>query len=174
VRLRALSYVDGLTGVANRRRFDEALEEACATGDPVSLVLIDLDHFKRLNDMQGHQDGDEALRVVAALLAERTDARGGLAARFGGEEFAWLLPGVALDEAIAEAETFRRMVREARIRHDGADDGIVTASLGVASGHTPSSLVAAADAALYRAKSAGRNRVEAEPIGGAGYQSVGL
>lgn len=173
VRFRALSYVDGLTGVANRRRFDEALEEACAMageqGEPVSLVLIDLDHFKRLNDSQGHQDGDEALRSVAALLAERTETRGGLAARFGGEEFAWLLPGVALDAAQSEAETFRKMVRDAAIRHDGVEGGVVTASLGVSSNVgmtavTPLSLVAAADAALYRAKSGGRDRVETEPM----------
>jgi diguanylate cyclase (GGDEF)-like protein len=176
VRLRALSYVDGLTGVANRRRFDEALEEACATagshGEPVSLVLIDLDHFKRLNDSQGHQDGDEALRAVAALLAERTDSRGGLAARFGGEEFAWLLPGVTLDAARAEAEELRRVVRDAAIRHDGAAGGVVTASLGVSSSAgmaelTPLSLVAAADAALYRAKAGGRDRVEVEVLDGA-------
>jgi diguanylate cyclase (GGDEF)-like protein len=169
VRFRALSYVDGLTGVANRRRFDEALEEACAMAsehdEPVSLVLIDLDHFKRLNDSQGHQDGDEALRTVAALLAERTETRGGLAARFGGEEFAWLLPGVALDAAKSEAEAFRNMVRDAAIRHDGLEGGVVTASLGVSSNVgmtavTPLSLVAAADAALYRAKSGGRDRVE--------------
>jgi diguanylate cyclase (GGDEF)-like protein len=175
VRFRALSYVDGLTGVANRRRFDEALEEACVMageqGEPVSLVLIDLDHFKMLNDSQGHQDGDEALRAVAALLAERTETRGGLAARFGGEEFAWLLPGVALDAAKSEAETFRRMVRDAAIRHDGLEGGVVTASLGVSSNVgmtavTPLSLVAAADAALYRAKSGGRDRVEAEPLEG--------
>jgi diguanylate cyclase (GGDEF)-like protein len=169
VRLRALSYLDGLTGVANRRRFDEALDEACAVAairenEPLSLVLIDLDHFKTLNDSQGHQDGDEALRAVAALLAERTETRGGLAARFGGEEFAWLLPGVTLDAAKAEAEAFRIMVRDAAIRHDGVDSGIVTASLGVSSSDgttvTPLSLVAAADAALYRAKSRGRDRVE--------------
>jgi diguanylate cyclase (GGDEF)-like protein len=168
VRLRALSYVDGLTGVANRRRFDEALEEACATaaeqGEPLSLVLIDLDHFKRLNDSQGHQDGDEALRAVAALLAEQTETRGGLAARFGGEEFAWLLPGVPLEAAKAEAEAFRKKVREAAIRHDGVECGVVTASLGVAAipgtaSLSPPTLVAAADAALYRAKAAGRNRV---------------
>ncbi|HYK03855.1 MAG TPA: two-component regulator propeller domain-containing protein [Thermoanaerobaculia bacterium] len=169
VRLRGLSYVDGLTGVANRRRFDEALEEACATarqqGEPLSLVLLDLDHFKKLNDSQGHQEGDEALRAVAALLSERTDSRGGLAARFGGEEFAWLLPGVTLDAAKAEAEAFRNIVRNAAIRHDGADSHIVTASLGVSSSSgtselTPPSLIAAADAALYRAKAAGRDRVE--------------
>ena len=173
MRLRALSYVDGLTGVANRRRFDEALEEACRKagqqGEPLSLLLIDLDHFKQLNDSQGHQDGDEALRAVASLLAERTEARGGLAARFGGEEFAWLLPGVALDAAIAEAEAFRLKVREAAIRHVSAESGVVTASFGVSSSEgsrapTPTALVAAADAALYRAKSGGRDRVEVGKI----------
>jgi diguanylate cyclase (GGDEF)-like protein len=163
-RLRALSYLDGLTGVANRRRFDEALQEACDRDAPISLILIDLDHFKTLNDSQGHQEGDEALRSVAALLADRTQSRGGLAARFGGEEFAWLLPGVTFEEAMAEAETLRLKIRDAQIRHTTAADGIVTASLGVAVGArvTPSQLVAAADAALYRAKSGGRDRVEGE------------
>jgi diguanylate cyclase (GGDEF)-like protein len=160
VRLRALSYLDGLTGVANRRRFDEALEEACASarekGKPLSLVLIDLDHFKRLNDAHGHHHGDDALRGVGALLAERTASRGGLAARFGGEEFAWLLPGFSLDAAQAEAEALRLLVRDA---------GMVTASVGVSSNAgtpdlTPFALIAAADSALYRAKSRGRDRVE--------------
>ncbi|MCU1229573.1 MAG: cph2 3 [Acidobacteria bacterium] len=173
VRLRTLSYLDGLTGVANRRRFDEALEEACDAANeldaPLSLVLLDLDHFKKLNDSQGHQDGDEALRAVAALLAEQTESRGGLAARFGGEEFAWLLPGLTLDAAHAEAEALRAKVRDARIRHDGADSGIVTASLGVTSAVgsstlTPAAILAAADAALYRAKSGGRDRVESVPL----------
>jgi len=160
-RLRALSYVDGLTGVANRRRFDEALEDACIAarknGAPLSLVLIDLDHFKQLNDTQGHQNGDEALRTVANLLAERAESRGGLVARFGGEEFAWLLPGIPADVAKAEAESFRLSVKKT---------GVITASAGVSSSNsaatlTPLSLVAAADAALYRAKSGGRDRVEA-------------
>ncbi|HYC62423.1 MAG TPA: two-component regulator propeller domain-containing protein [Thermoanaerobaculia bacterium] len=181
-RLRALSYVDGLTGVANRRRFDEALENACASaaenGEPLSLVLIDLDHFKRLNDAQGHQHGDEALRALAALLAQRTETRGGLAARFGGEEFAWLLPGVTLDEANAEAEAFRMLVRDAAIPHHTNDSGIVTASLGVSStdgmsGVTPDALVAAADAALYRAKSRGRDRVETAAPSPSRSQSAG-
>jgi diguanylate cyclase (GGDEF)-like protein len=153
-RLRNLSYLDGLTGVANRRRFDEALEEACASGDgePVSLVLIDLDRFKELNDSRGHQYGDEALRSVASLLAEQADSRGGLVARFGGEEFAWLLPGVGLDEARSEAETIRAIIRE---------KAPVTASFGVASGVSPrpEALVAEADAALYRAKAGGRDQV---------------
>ncbi|HEX6099488.1 MAG TPA: two-component regulator propeller domain-containing protein [Thermoanaerobaculia bacterium] len=161
VRLRSLSYLDGLTGVANRRRFDEALEEACATAvserEPVSLVLIDLDHFKQLNDTRGHQYGDEALRGVASLLAECTESGGGLVARFGGEEFAWLLPGIPLDAARSAAEAARLKIRASNI---------VTASFGVAAGMnpTPPALVAAADAALYRAKSGGRDRVEAEPL----------
>jgi diguanylate cyclase (GGDEF)-like protein len=172
-RLRGLSYIDGLTEVANRRRFDEALAEACAAatsqGCPVSLVLLDLDHFKQLNDSQGHQEGDEALRAVAALLAAQTEAAGGLAARFGGEEFAWLLPGVALEAAKSEAETLRTKVRDAAIRHDGSERRVVTASFGVSASTgtspvTPQALVAAADAALYRAKSRGRDRVEGEEV----------
>ncbi|HKS25731.1 MAG TPA: two-component regulator propeller domain-containing protein [Thermoanaerobaculia bacterium] len=171
-RLRALSYIDGLTGVANRRRFDEALDEACKTarqtGAPLSLALIDLDRFKELNDTQGHQNGDDALRAVAALLAERARARGELVARFGGEEFAWLLPGVPLELARAEAESFRLSVRGAGIRHDGVAAGVVTASLGVAASSGPAvlppALVAAADTALYRAKAGGRDRVEVEAL----------
>jgi diguanylate cyclase (GGDEF)-like protein len=171
-RLSGLSYLDGLTGVANRRRFDEALEVACASAnernEPLSLILLDLDHFKKLNDSQGHQDGDEALRSVAALLAGQTKSRGGLAARFGGEEFAWLLPGVTLNEAKAEAETLRTKIRDAGIRHAAAEQGVVTASFGVSAGAgmTPPALVAAADTALYRAKSGGRDRVETEDCRG--------
>ncbi len=170
-RLQALSYIDGLTGVANRRRFDEALEEACKSarqsGAPLSLAIIDLDHFKKLNDTHGHQNGDNALRAVAALLAEQAALRGGLVARFGGEEFVWLLPGVPLEVAKQEAESFRMCVRAAAIPHDTAH-AVVTASLGVAGTAGPSaepaSLVAAADAALYRAKSGGRDRVEVAPL----------
>lgn len=176
VQLRTLSYVDGLTGVANRRRFDEALEEACADasaeGEPIGLLLIDIDHFKRLNDSHGHQSGDEALRVIGALLDERTQTRGGLAARFGGEEFVWLLPGVTLEAAHTEAEALRLAIRNAAIRHDAAEAGILTASVGVTASAggmtppapTPSSLLACADAALYRAKARGRDRVESEPM----------
>jgi diguanylate cyclase (GGDEF)-like protein len=140
-----------------------------AQGSPVSLVLLDLDHFKQLNDSQGHQEGDEALRAVAALLAKQTESAGGLAARFGGEEFAWLLPGLGLEAAKAEAETLRQKVRAAAIRHDGSAYRVVTASFGVSASAgttlvTPLALVAAADTALYRAKSGGRDRVEAEPV----------
>lgn len=168
--LRELSYVDGLTGVANRRRFDEALEEACGTarraGTPLSLALIDLDHFKELNDTSGHLNGDDALRAVAGILAKRAQSAGGLVARFGGEEFAWLLPGIPPEVAKQEAESFRLGVRNAGIRHAGVTSGVLSASVGVASvtpaDPRPSSLIAAADAALYRAKSGGRDRVESE------------
>ncbi|HEV8433616.1 MAG TPA: two-component regulator propeller domain-containing protein [Thermoanaerobaculia bacterium] len=168
--LRALSYLDGLTGVANRRRFDEALEEACGnarrTGTPLSLALVDLDHFKELNDTSGHLNGDDALRTVAGLLAKRAASAGGLVARFGGEEFAWLLPGIPPEVAKQEAERFRLSVLDAGIRHAGVASGVLSASVGVAGSSgaalQPSTLIAAADAALYRAKSAGRDRVEAE------------
>jgi len=172
-RLRELSYLDGLTGVANRRRFDEALGDAWAaaleTATPVALVMVDLDHFKKLNDTQGHLEGDEALRTVGRLLAARVEARGGLAARVGGEEFAWLLPGVTLAEAHIQAGILRQAIQAAAFRHDGSPWGVVTASLGVAAGlalpHlSRQSLVTAADTALYRAKEGGRNRVEVEPI----------
>jgi diguanylate cyclase (GGDEF)-like protein len=168
-RLQGLSYMDGLTGVGNRRRFDEALEEACASANrmhtPLSLIVFDLDLFKKLNDTQGHQHGDEALRAVAALLAESTQSIGGLGARIGGEEFAWLLPGLTLEAARAEAEKLRLRIREAAIPHGGTQE-VVTASFGVSSSNDatvrPSALFAAADAALYRAKEAGRDRVEIE------------
>jgi diguanylate cyclase (GGDEF)-like protein len=163
-----LSYLDGLTGVANRRRFDEALEEACGNarraGAPLSLALIDLDHFKELNDTSGHLNGDDALQTVAKILAKRAESTGGLVARFGGEEFAWLLPGVPPELAKQEAETFRLSVRDAGIPHAGVTAGVLSASVGVAgvtpADGRPASLIAAADAALYRAKSAGRDRVE--------------
>lgn len=173
-RLRGLSYLDGLTGVANRRRFDEAMEEAWAaavkTATPVALVMIDLDHFKKLNDTQGHLEGDEALRAIGGLLIARVQARGGLAARIGGEEFAWLLPGAALAEARVEAEALRQAIRDSGIRHGGSPWGVVTASIGVAAGvaapHLARQLlVTVADAALYRAKAGGRDRVEVEAIG---------
>ncbi|HEX7192303.1 MAG TPA: two-component regulator propeller domain-containing protein [Thermoanaerobaculia bacterium] len=168
--LRTLSYLDGLTGVANRRRFDEALEEACGNarraGTALSHALIDLDHFKELNDTSGHLNGDDALRTVARLLAKRAQSTGGLVARFGGEEFAWLLPGIPPEVAKHEAESFRLSVRDAGIRHAGVTSGVLSASVGVAGGAgsdlSPSMLIAAADAALYRAKSGGRDRVEIE------------
>jgi diguanylate cyclase (GGDEF)-like protein len=171
-RLQGLSYMDGLTGVANRRRFDETLADACVVaserGTSLSLILLDLDHFKILNDTRGHQAGDEALRAVGSMLAHSTASRGGLGARVGGEEFAWLLPGVSLDAARMEAELLRIRIREAAIPHDGTESRVVTASFGISSSTDanvrPLELFAAADAALYRAKETGRDRVETEAM----------
>lgn len=163
-RLEASANTDELTGVGNRRAFDEALAgllmRRAKGGSPVCLVMLDLDHFKQYNDRHGHLAGDQALRLAGALL--RAALRpGDLAARYGGEEFAVLLQGIDQSRALMVAE---RLCRDFRI----ADwpFGPVTASLGVAeamAGETPQSLVARADAALYRAKAEGRDRaVEAQ------------
>jgi diguanylate cyclase (GGDEF)-like protein len=157
--IRAASETDGLTRVANRRRFDEvlpaALERARADGTDLALVMIDIDHFKRLNDTHGHQVGDEVLRQVAQVIrAECGEPH--TVARYGGEEFAAVLVGVDPVAALATAERIRAAIAAAPTTTP------VTASLGVAScpahGEKPVELIAAADAALYRAKAAGRDR----------------
>ncbi len=162
-RLAALSYQDGLTGVANRRRFEEALAEAFPRPGALALVLLDLDHFKRLNDAHGHQHGDDCLVRAAALLQQIASDVGGLAARFGGEEFALLLPAVADNVAVALAERARAALEALALPHAGSARGVVTASFGVATRGaavaSADALVAAADAALYEAKNGGRNRV---------------
>jgi diguanylate cyclase (GGDEF)-like protein len=158
--LRELSITDPLTGLANRRAFGDRLalevERARRTGQPLALVLLDLDHFKRLNDTLGHLEGDAALVMAARALAEGRRV-GDLVARFGGEEFALLLPGVALADAVVVAERVRRGVEEARLPAG------CTASLGVACLPEHASdgrgLISAADGALYEAKAAGRNCV---------------
>ncbi|GGJ82712.1 hypothetical protein GCM10010123_10450 [Pilimelia anulata] len=161
-RLRALSHTDGLTRVANRRRFDEVLEtelqHAAATGTQLGLLLVDIDHFKRLNDTYGHQVGDEVLQQVAkAIRNECPDPH--LVARYGGEEFAVVLVGTDPVGGLAAAEGVRRAIA------NSTSSVAVTASLGVASypGHglSPAEVIAAADAALYRAKANGRNQVQA-------------
>lgn len=162
-RLRTLAEKDPLTGVANRRFLDGALAEQIAmlerTGIPFSVVLIDLDHFKSVNDEHGHGVGDQALVRFARLLD--TLCRGtDVAGRFGGEEFLLILPGSRLEAAALVAERVRRAVPEATPREMG---GRLTASLGVAEavvGDTAETLLARADAALYRAKHNGRDRVE--------------
>jgi diguanylate cyclase (GGDEF)-like protein len=164
-RLEHLSRVDALTGLGNRRAFDEALTVELArarrTGRPLSLVMIDVDHFKMFNDRHGHLAGDEALSEVARVLSEAARAED-RACRVGGEEFALLLPGA--DEAPARdiAERVRHAVQAHRGRF-----GPVTVSLGVAAldaerhGDDDAGLRAAADARLYAAKAGGRNRVVA-------------
>lgn len=158
--LQELAITDGLTGLANRRAFTDRLavevERARRTSLPLSLVLFDLDHFKRLNDTLGHLEGDAALVLLAGLLRE--GRRGGdLVARYGGEEFAMLLPETVHGDALLVAERLRRATEEAVL------PASCTVSAGVATlpdqAEDARSLIAAADHALYAAKNAGRNRV---------------
>lgn len=158
-----LASHDSLTGLANRRVFDDALRREAdrhiRRGDPYSIVFIDVDHFKSINDHYGHATGDAVLRHVGAALSEA--CRGAdLAARYGGEEFAVLLPGCGMvEQALRAAERLRAAIAAAQ-----PDEPRVTVSAGVAvapvHGYEPEPLVGAADAALYRAKRAGRDRSE--------------
>ena len=181
-RARQESLVDALTMLANRRAFDRRLASCLAadaavigrsaTGAPVCLLMIDIDHFKRVNDSYGHAFGDQVLRAVAQVLKALTP-EGGLAARVGGEEFALLLPGMPVAPARALAETLRATVAASRIRRKGGDaDEHITVSLGVAQflqrhptqgltvdDEAPADFVDRADRALYAAKQAGRDRV---------------
>lgn len=167
-RLEASAHTDELTGVGNRRAFDEALTALLARrakgGSPLCLLMIDLDYFKRYNDSHGHLAGDQALRLAGALL--RAALRpGDIAARYGGEEFAVLLPGVDAERALMVAE---RLVRDFRIADWPHEP--VTISVGVAEasqGEAPQSLVARADAALYAAKAEGRDRATVAHSGSA-------
>ena len=165
---------DPLTGLANRRRLEEAAGALWAKNSghvsPVSIILYDVDRFKSYNDLYGHQAGDECLRQVAACALAELGADDDVAARYGGEEFILLLPRTPPDEARRAAERLRAAVAALRIPHAGGEElGVVTASFGVASadsGHCRfEALTADADAALYRAKRSGRNRVVAASVG---------
>jgi diguanylate cyclase (GGDEF)-like protein len=163
----ATSRRDALTGLANRRQLDATLAqlwEAPSAHSAVSVVLVDVDHFKALNDRYGHSAGDLCLKRVAAILTTEMRGGGDLAVRFGGEEFLLLLPGTDLPGAMRIAERVRRAVEAAAIpNEDGGFRGVVTASFGVASSSTADlsaiELIAAADSALYAAKRKGRNQV---------------
>ncbi|MCK9918397.1 diguanylate cyclase [Microbacteriaceae bacterium K1510] len=165
--LEELAQRDGLTGAANRRVFDARLRAAwqvsSALASPLALLMIDIDHFKQFNDRYGHLEGDACLREVAKVLI--TSARNDdLAVRYGGEEFAVLLPGALTQQAQRIAERLRRSVEELAIAHADSEFGRVTISIGVAttvdSGATSiEDFVRAADEALYAAKAWGRNRV---------------
>jgi diguanylate cyclase (GGDEF)-like protein len=167
-RLEELSLRDDLTGIANRRRLQQMLTEewnrARRYERPLAFILLDLDHFKLLNDTRGHREGDVCLQKVAHYLAEALRRTSDLVARYGGEELAVLLPGTDLAGALKIAEQLRQGIEALALPHEAAPTGHVTASFGVASlvpapGQGPDVLVEAADSALYRAKTAGRNRV---------------
>ena len=167
--LQRLATRDGLTSVANRRSFDDMLNmewrRASRESRALSLLMVDVDFFKRFNDTYGHQGGDECLRQVAAAMSGVVKRASDAVARYGGEEFAILLPATEPDGALIVAERIRAAVTALRLPHSGSEVADhVTVSIGVASiqvtgNGVPSSLVAAADAALYRAKHTGRNRV---------------
>lgn len=168
--VRAESQTDPLTGVANRKYFDETLAKAithhAVNDEPLSLLMLDIDHFKTFNDTYGHLTGDQVLRVVAIEIKHNIKGQD-TAARYGGEEFAIILPNTALRSAITVGEQIRRatMAKELKKRSTGQVLGRITISLGVASlhkGDTPQSLIARADACLYAAKRHGRNRVISE------------
>jgi len=166
---RRQATTDPLTGLTNRRGFDDALRaglEGAATV-PLALVMVDVDHFKAVNDTHGHHVGDDVLRLLAATLPQALEGQDALPARFGGEEFCILLRGVGLQEAARAAEAIRTRVGAASlvIRQTGQRLG-VTVSLGLAVAGTDepaAHLIERADAALYEAKRGGRNRVCTDP-----------
>jgi diguanylate cyclase (GGDEF)-like protein len=166
--LEALASVDGLTGVANRRQLDDALDHewrrACRTASSLSFLLLDVDHFKLYNDIYGHLRGDNCLRQIAGAALQAFQRSGDTVARFGGEEFAIILPSTDRLAAFEMAERLRRSVEERKVEHAGSPYNVVTISIGCATviperGANMSTLVDAADQALYEAKRSGRNRV---------------
>lgn len=170
-RLEELSRYDELTGLANRRAFDQELETVWNLSHreeaPLSLAMVDIDHFKEYNDTYGHPAGDEVLERVASALQEVARRASDLVARYGGEEFAVILPQVPEEEAGELGERMRSRVEACGIEHGASSAGdVVTVSVGVATAPDVSrseggreELVERADRALYRAKEAGRNRV---------------
>lgn len=174
-RLRYLSQVDGLTGLTNRRHFEERLhrewQRAARERQPLACVLLDVDRFKGLNDQEGHASGDAALRKVAKALQAAGRRPADLAARYGGEEFAVLLPNTSLSGAQAVAEGICRHIEALQIPNEASDvSSYVTVSSGVAAfvpnpAFSPSLLMAAADKCLYEAKNQGRNCVHASDFG---------
>jgi diguanylate cyclase (GGDEF)-like protein len=170
--LSVLAVTDGLTGLANRRMFDKQLEtewiRASREKSPVSLLLVDVDQFKAYNDIYGHQAGDECLRIIAKAIAGAARRPGDLVARYGGEELVVLLPDLDEAGAAAVAEDIRAKVEALRVRHEAnIPSRTLTVSIGSAtrvpsldrSRNGPEDLITLADAALYRAKQDGRNRV---------------
>lgn len=168
-----LASMDALTGIANRRHFDEVLEQewrrSMRDGSFLSLLLIDADHFKNYNDVYGHISGDDCLRQVVEALRAELRRPADLLARYGGEEFAVVLPDTDGRGALDVAEKMRVAVELRAIPHAGSPHGIVTLSVGCATqtpqpGASAFDLLRASDTALYRAKGAGRNRTEADAL----------
>lgn len=167
-RLEMLSLTDALTGIANRRHFDEVLAKECKralrVGEPLALAVLDVDWFKTYNDHYGHPAGDSCLQQIAHTLAATISRSTDLVARYGGEEFVFLAPSTGLAGAQSMAEKLVRAVEALALPHERSPLGYVTISVGIAlmplDAESPAqALLQRADAALYRAKSQGRNRV---------------
>ncbi len=183
--LQRLTMLDGLTGIANRRCFDTALQKevrrATRAELPLALLMIDVDHFRLFNDLHGHSAGDTCLRAIANAIGGQMHRPADLAARYGGEEFAVVLPETGEAGALALAQRVREAVRSLGIAHRGNPGGIATVSVGVATawslreqGQSAQDLVAMADKALLQAKAAGRDRVHPETwttLNGAGIEA---
>jgi diguanylate cyclase len=168
--IRAESLTDPLTGLGNRKYFDRSIEmavqNAIANGEPLSLLMFDIDHFKSFNDSYGHLTGDQVLRLVAMSLKQTIKGQD-ITARYGGEEFAVVLPNTALRQALTVADHIRRavMAKELKKKSTGEILGRVTISVGVSMlkpDDDTDSLIERADACLYAAKRNGRNRVICE------------
>ncbi len=166
--LQRLSTTDGLTGIANRRFFDQlSLREwqRCERmNKPMSLIMVDVDHFKKYNDTYGHQGGDECLKAIAAQVARAAPRASDLAARYGGEEFVLVLGETTMDGAKWVANNIRQHVADLKMPHNASNIGHVSVSCGVASllpleGMSFEILLKIADEALYKAKEQGRNTV---------------
>lgn len=167
--LQELAHTDTLTRLANRRRFDEVLAHELAhavrDGTPLALIMLDVDYFKKFNDHYGHPSGDACLQEVGRLLAGQVNRNRDLPTRYGGEEFAVILPDTDLAGAMAVAARLRHEIQALGLPHQLSPFGVVTASLGVAAlapdgNPDAGEMVAQADRHLYQAKRAGRNRIE--------------
>ncbi len=165
--LKDIAILDSLTGIPNRRHFDDTLavewKRCIRTESPLSIVISDVDYFKQFNDIYGHHAGDVCLKAVASSLSESLFRIEDTVARYGGEEFVAILPGTDANGAYAVAERMRQSARDLHIPHERGIDGRVSCSFGVASTHpsldkAPMELLRSADAGLYAAKQAGRNR----------------
>ena len=174
IELNKIARYDALTGVANRRHFDERLQQellrAVRDKAPLSLLMIDVDFFKKYNDLNGHQAGDTCLIKVALMIASSLRRPADMVARYGGEEFSVILPSTNSAGALDRAEVIRKKIADLVVCHPGSQKNTsVTVSIGVASvapgdaTASTASLIAAADAALYQVKQSGRNAVKLSP-----------
>jgi two-component system, chemotaxis family, response regulator WspR len=175
VALQELAAIDPMTGLFNRRRFDTFLQQEWKRSNrsrlPLSLLMIDIDHFKQFNDVYGHPAGDECIRQVVGVIRKAANRVSDLACRYGGEEFAIVLAETPASGALAVAEFVRKNVELLAIPHDLHPDRVVTVSIGVATksgDRYPSApdLIGACDKALYEGKNAGRNRTCTDVLGG--------